>query len=57
LSLDDIAGEIEPVNVPGVGSDRYASWTRKMRDPLEVIVANPDTEAALRCGGRKRTRC
>jgi 4-alpha-glucanotransferase len=57
LSLDDIAGEIEPVNVPGVGPDKYSSWTRKMRDPLEVIVANPETEAALRCGGRKRAAC
>jgi 4-alpha-glucanotransferase len=44
LSLDDLAGEVEPVNVPGVGPDRFASWTRKMHTDLETIMASDDIE-------------
>lgn len=54
ISLDDLAGEVQPVNVPGVGPDKYASWTRKMRDTLEAITISDDTFAALRCDGRER---
>jgi 4-alpha-glucanotransferase len=54
LSLDDIAGETEPVNVPGVGPDKFPSWTRKMREPIELIAASEETRIAMRCDGRKR---
>jgi 4-alpha-glucanotransferase len=47
LSLDDLAHETTPVNIPGVWQDRYASWSRRMRDSLEEILANPRTERAL----------
>jgi 4-alpha-glucanotransferase len=56
ISLDDIAGEGDPVNVPGVGPDKYPSWTRKMRDSLDVIAAATDTSTALRCDGRRGVR-
>ncbi|HEX4682554.1 MAG TPA: 4-alpha-glucanotransferase [Gemmatimonadaceae bacterium] len=56
LALDDLAGETEPVNVPGVGPDRFPSWTRKMRDPLEVIMTSDETQIALRCDGRRGVR-
>jgi 4-alpha-glucanotransferase len=49
LSLDDLAGEVEPVNVPGVGADKYPSWTRKMRLDLATITASDDVRTALRC--------
>ena len=35
---------LDPVNIPGVGPDKFASWTRKMRDGLEVITAGDDVD-------------
>jgi 4-alpha-glucanotransferase len=52
MSLDDLAGELEAVNVPGVGLELHPSWTRKMRDSLEVIAASSDVRARVRCEGR-----
>jgi 4-alpha-glucanotransferase len=52
LSLDDLAGESEPVNVPGVGPDKYPSWSRKMRTSLEELRVSTDAAAALRCERR-----
>jgi 4-alpha-glucanotransferase len=56
ISLDDLTGEVEPVNVPGVGPDKYSSWTRKMRDTLETFMISDDTLTALRCDGRGNHR-
>jgi 4-alpha-glucanotransferase len=39
LSLDDLAGEREPVNLPGVPVERHPSWSRKMERALEDIPA------------------
>ena len=47
ISFDDLAGEVQPVNVPGVGPDKYPSWTRKMRDTLETITVSNDAFTAL----------
>jgi 4-alpha-glucanotransferase len=54
LSLDDLGGELDAVNVPGVGPDKHSSWTRKMRLPLEEIAASDDVRKTLRCGDRFR---
>jgi 4-alpha-glucanotransferase len=42
ISLDDLAGEREPVNLPGVSAERFASWTRRMRASLERLMARDD---------------
>ncbi|HJR43748.1 MAG TPA: 4-alpha-glucanotransferase, partial [Gemmatimonadaceae bacterium] len=54
LSLDDIVEETEPVNLPGVGPDRYPSWTRRLSVPVESLRANPEIEAAIGCLSRRR---
>lgn len=52
LSLDDLVGEVEPVNVPGVGSDRFVSWTRRLSPTLEEITVDPSVRHAMACAGR-----
>jgi 4-alpha-glucanotransferase len=47
LSLDDLAHEATPVNIPGVWQDRYPSWSRRMREPLEELLRDPRIVAAL----------
>jgi 4-alpha-glucanotransferase len=47
LSLDDLAREAEPVNIPGIWQDRYPSWSRRMRDTLEELLADPSTTRML----------
>ena len=52
LSLDDLVGEVEPVNVPGVGGDRFASWTRRLSPTLEEITTDPAVRYAMGCSAR-----
>lgn len=40
-SLDDLAGEEEPVNLPGVPIEQHRSWSRRMREPLASLVRSP----------------
>lgn len=56
LALDDLAVETEPVNVPGVSQDKFESWTRKMRDPIDAIVLSAGTALPVRNGGRHPRR-
>jgi 4-alpha-glucanotransferase len=53
LSLDDLGGETEPVNVPGVGIDRFPSWSRKMRRTIPEIAAT-SAEELVGCTSRAR---
>ena len=52
FNLDDLVGEVEPVNVPGVPPEKFSAWTRKLSVPIERLRDDPDVAAALRCGRR-----
>ena len=54
VSLDDLFGEEAPVNLPGVPPDRYPSWMRRPRKPLEALVRDPGVRRAL-AGAERRT--
>ncbi len=53
VSLDDLTGEVEPVNQPGVTSRSVRNWSRRLRQPLERIAGDPDVATAL--GGIDRS--
>lgn len=55
VSLDDLSGEREPVNLPGIDAKRYPSWTRRMSRTLEALRTDPETGRAL-AGIRRRRR-
>jgi 4-alpha-glucanotransferase len=42
LSLDDLAGEREPLNLPGVPVEQHRSWSRRMARTLEEIAARAE---------------
>ncbi len=54
ISLDDLTGEVDPVNVPGVGPDKYPSWRRKTRMTMEEISWSFEVDDAIRCARRRR---
>lgn len=47
LSLDDLAREAVPINIPGIWQDKYPSWSRRMREPLEELLSDPGTVRML----------
>jgi 4-alpha-glucanotransferase len=53
ISLDDLAGETEPVNLPGVSAEHFASWTRRMREPLAALLARDDLLPPAGCRKRR----
>jgi 4-alpha-glucanotransferase len=53
LSHDDRGDEVEPINVPGVGTDRYPCWSRKMHKTIPEIAAATGDDLA-RCDDRIR---
>ena len=53
LSLDDLMGEVDPVNVPGVGPDRYPSWKRRTHRTMEEVSWNFEVDDAMRCRTRR----
>jgi 4-alpha-glucanotransferase len=53
LGLDDLAGETEPLNLPGVPVERHRSWSRRMKRTLEELAADPDLRAAVERTARR----
>ena len=54
VSLDDIIGETEPVNIPGTYRE-YANWRRKLGLPIEEIFSDArwlQTMEIMRAAGR-----
>jgi 4-alpha-glucanotransferase len=47
VSLDDLAGEEEPVNLPGIPVRRYRNWSRRMRRMIEELLADPGLKRVL----------
>jgi 4-alpha-glucanotransferase len=45
LSLDDLMGEAEPVNLPGISAERHPSWSRPLGVELETLARHPVASA------------
>lgn len=50
--LEDLAGEREPTNIPGVEPARYPPWRRRLKIGLRDLFRDPDTLASLRAARR-----
>jgi 4-alpha-glucanotransferase len=47
VSLDDLTGEIEPVNLPGVTGGLARNWSRRLRLPVDKLPTDRDVATAL----------
>ena len=47
IYLEDLVGEREPVNLPGVSAELFRSWTRRLSNPLEKIAEDPEVAIAF----------
>ncbi len=55
--FDDLAGEEEPVNLPGIPLEVHRSWSRRMRRSLEELMADDRVRDGLEAfASRRRVR-
>ena len=47
VSLDDLAGEVDPVNLPGIAMNRFPNWSRRMSVSLEELFRGAATKLIL----------
>lgn len=48
VSLDDLAGESDPVNIPGTDAKQYPNWRRRMKRSVQDIARDPTALSVLR---------
>jgi 4-alpha-glucanotransferase len=54
VSLDDLAGETEPVNLPGAPAALFPSWRRRMTLAIESLRSHPGVRKGLRAVDSRR---
>ncbi len=54
ISLDDLAGETEPVNLPGASAERFPSWRRRMSLAIESLRSSPGVQKGVRAVDSRR---
>jgi 4-alpha-glucanotransferase len=52
IALDDLTGETVPVNLPGLGMDRYRSWSRRLGVAVEHLEQSSIVRAVLQAVAR-----
>lgn len=53
LSFDDLSGEVEPINLPGVAPDRVPLWVRRPRLPVEDVTTDHLATRVLQAVARR----
>ena len=53
VSMDDLTGEVDPVNVPGVGQDKYPSWRRRSSMTIEAMAWSAEVDDTIGCRRRR----
>jgi len=56
LQLDDLAGETEPINLPGVPATHHPSWTRRLHCTLEALFDTATARHTLTAARETRPR-
>jgi 4-alpha-glucanotransferase len=54
ISLDDLAGETEPVNLPGAPAELFPSWRRRMALAIESLRSHAGVRKGLRAVDSRR---
>ena len=56
VSFDDLSGEREPVNLPGVSPHRFPIWVRRPRLAVEALDTDPTATRILHAVARRALR-